>query len=70
MWDLMYQFLIIAYHFTFQMVDVVEYDQLVKYIRTWTCRSSVPQSTVRQCELQKQRLGLVALMKFLGRYFM
>ena len=46
------------------MVGRVEYDQLVKYIRT------VPQSMVRQCELQKQRLGLVAIMEFVVRYFM
>ena len=29
----------------------------------------VPQSMVRQCELQQQRLGLVAIREFLGRYF-
>ena len=51
------------------MVGRVEYYQLVKYIMTWTCWRSVPQSMVRQCELQKQRLGLVAIMEFLGRYF-
>ena len=54
----------------FQMVGRVEHDQLVKCIRMWTCKSSVPQSMVRQCELQKQRLRLVAIMEFLGRYFM
>ena len=54
----------------FQMVGRVGYDQLVKYIRTWTCYSSVPQSMLRQCELQKQRLGLVAIMKIFCRYFM
>ena len=30
----------------------------------------VPQSMVGQCEEQKQRLGLVEIMEFLGRYFM
>ena len=34
------------------MVGRVEDDQLVKYIRTWKCYSSVPQGMVRQCELQ------------------
>ena len=48
------------------MVGTVEYDQLVKYIWTWTCYSSVPQSAmVREFELQKQRLGLFAIMEFL-----
>ena len=51
------------------MVGRVEYDQLVKYIMTWPCYSSVPQSMARQCELQKQTLGLVCNYGIFGYVF-